>query len=159
MKELASDNFIIPDDSIISKNKRDYYRLNPALLNNPIRPSAEFIPRKIISDKLIQELLQVTYSDRSIRYTYFRNKIHRINFITFLKILQKSAVRHNLNIITRKLDWYILETLSKEEIIITEAKKRAWTNILSLHPRLKERPGTVRTSMGTILFNNVEDGI
>ena len=152
LKKMASDDFIMLDNSIISKNKRDYYKINPALLNNPIKPSPYFIPNKIISDELIQELFSAMYQDRPQRYMHFRYKIQRINFFTFLEIMQKSALKYNMNIITRKLDWYIYETMSQKEIILTDAKKEAALKMMDFDPRRKERKRTIRTSMGTFLL-------
>jgi len=157
LKKMASDNFIVKDNSIVSKNKRDYYKINPAILNNPIKPSPDFMPKKIISDKLIQELLEVMYQDRSKRYMHFRYKIQRVNFFTFLELLHRSALKYNMNIIARKLDWYIYETMSQKEIILTDAKKEAALKMMDFDPRRKERKRTIRTSMGTFLLK--VDGI
>jgi hypothetical protein len=58
-----------------------------------------------------------------------------------------------MNIIARKLDWYIYETISQKEIVLTEAKKKAAIKILDMNPRRKTRDSTFRTSMGSFVFD------
>jgi hypothetical protein len=153
LKKMALDEFIVPDHSIISKNKRDYYKINPAILNSPIKPSPDFIPKKFIPDRLILELLDAMYLDRSKRYMHYRYKIQRINFFTFLEILQRYALKYNMNIIAGKLGCYIYETMTQKEITLVKARTRAFLKIRDSNPRRKEDKNTIETSMGTFLLN------